>query len=730
MKTMTSSVPGPEPRNGAAHQIKKHWEPPRDTKQWFPKTRSRDRGLVFGTDRYAGDTVAFVIALALTFYVYLQFAICTGLSPRYFVLAVLVQVVLALVAHWGLGSEAVIGAELELIEPGSAHAEHLRQCIGWLKRWTRACAVLLIWSFALLEVFLFARLAPPATPLAVLFAVALSCALAAWVHSAATGYFVFETCRRVSSWWKRGRAFKSPNYDKHPSFIKRHRRHIFTSKTKLVAGTIPPHELMLLSGENGEFTFCLQTWGLLMNREVNSLLALQSSSDQRAILRRECVRVQLEILRSEPLGAVDSNDDENPPSEPPGSQPSLIPPKPPTAFMPSTAAARSAATALIVTALSLSLGGCVKKPTDSDSQAITIDVVLDTPGQSAALPQELIDVLSQGFHGHTAVTTAQVNILPAGDLAQAISCRVNESDAPWERRLVGGTMAPHEFTRVLRAKLADVQFTKEFAATAEDTENLLGKIADRLSDTETDRVPVLVFNPSAPTEGTNEVGRCIVIACKTAETTISALQQSLASGNRHLVLAYGIEPTALTPIVAAPQAPAEEPGHPEDNAEASSQRQSGELSEEDKRQLVQIPGTTVIVNTPTGQKPTIAVHRPEKYQLIGEPILFEHDSSKLTLPAWNVIEAIAAELKRTGRNRVTLEAGADPAGGERVNADLADRRGRAVQAAFLKRGIVVESLLSIGESHAPDETKEQDRAQFRAVRVYTPEAASVVSTRD
>ena len=88
-----------------------------------------------------------------------------------------------------------------------------------------------------------------------------------------------------------------------------------------------------------------------------------------------------------------------------------------------------------------------------------------------------------------------------------------------------------------------------------------------------------------------------------------------------------------------------------------------------------------------------------------------------------MIESIVVEMKRTGRQRLILVAGADAVGSEENNDVLARRRGEVVKAALMPHGFVVE-LLSVGESLAPDGTPDRERQQFREVRAYSTEPGS------
>jgi outer membrane protein OmpA-like peptidoglycan-associated protein len=142
-----------------------------------------------------------------------------------------------------------------------------------------------------------------------------------------------------------------------------------------------------------------------------------------------------------------------------------------------------------------------------------------------------------------------------------------------------------------------------------------------------------------------------------------------------------------------------------------------------------MPGssTTVIVNTPRDGKPEIAVKLPEGARRIGEPVLFSNNSARLSGCASESIAAIAEAIKRSGFKRVILIASADASGSEKGNSELARHRGEVVTAAFLKAGVAVESVLSVGDSFAPEGAPASERKNFRAVCAYTVDAVTAAS---
>ena len=118
---------------------------------------------------------------------------------------------------------------------------------------------------------------------------------------------------------------------------------------------------------------------------------------------------------------------------------------------------------------------------------------------------------------------------------------------------------------------------------------------------------------------------------------------------------------------------------------------------------------------------TVDVRLPENALPVGEPVYFERYSWKLTPGGWRAVESIVAEMKRSGRQRVTLVASADAVDGESANVEVSKRRGQAVEAALVERGIVVQSVLSVGESLARDDTPRELRSKFRKVCAYSTE---------
>ena len=109
---------------------------------------------------------------------------------------------------------------------------------------------------------------------------------------------------------------------------------------------------------------------------------------------------------------------------------------------------------------------------------------------------------------------------------------------------------------------------------------------------------------------------------------------------------------------------------------------------------------------------------------IGEPVLFATNSARLSENASESIATIAYEINRSGFKRVILIASADASGSEKGNSELSRHRGEVVAAAFLKAGVAVESVLSVGDSFAPEGTPASERKNFRTVFAYTVDAVN------
>ena len=118
--------------------------------------------------------------------------------------------------------------------------------------------------------------------------------------------------------------------------------------------------------------------------------------------------------------------------------------------------------------------------------------------------------------------------------------------------------------------------------------------------------------------------------------------------------------------------------------------------------------------------PQVSVQLPEGSQQVGRSVLFATSSWRLNEEARHEIDVIAAAVKGKGGLRVTLVAGADPTGTEERNGYLAERRGAVVKAALMARGLVVD-LLVVGDALVPAKTPAAQRAEFRAVKVFTVE---------
>ncbi len=169
-----------------------------------------------------------------------------------------------------------------------------------------------------------------------------------------------------------------------------------------------------------------------------------------------------------------------------------------------------------------------------------------------------------------------------------------------------------------------------------------------------------------------------------------------------------------------PQPAGESKTGPADDAKpATPEKKAAETGAAVPAQVLSVPGnsTTVIVNQ--SGKAEIAVQLPEGARPVGSPVLFATNSARLAGTAPETISGIAAAIKAGGLKRVILIASADASGSEQGNAVLARQRGEVVAAALLKHGVVVEQVLSVGDSLAPEIASRDQKRDHRSVCVFS-----------
>lgn len=654
---------------------------------------SRDSSIThpgcFDTDNVASDVFWFFLALTLEIYSVWQLR-AVGAFENLVALAgfVLLDLLLAGFAHSGTAAwqEYYINRNRARSPDEKNWASIFKPAI-----WRRVLSWIGMTGLATSALVKAGFFIERADPTIALVAVPVAYAFVAFLHIRKTGYLgahVFFRLLLALNWRRYCRGDSDLRFTEA-------RRLSFKPTAKLRKVAVNQQELV----ENGNGDWVLLVRGTLQDDEAMDLATQQETPEAQAEVLCACLDFQATQIALNPNQEI-------------------------VAVPHSSQAALVAVAPLLLAMTSMIFVSCAK-PKEKAASINTVDIVVVAPEpKNNELSAELLELLSPFITPEGTALIPNVKLLFRRDADQAIceaSIVVNQKDLKPSilSRLFGSSGLPVE------------QIIKTWAEQAKKP--LVIRELDKPTSASTlpSSDKQLLQETIAKTGSRNLFAlRCGDLAAMgvTAEpirdrnhfrelATRGAAQTWAAKGQAMVIL----HEFKAHDVAVAVQKPEPEPPPPsEGEVPPTVEGEEGETAVKSERELVPVTGgTTVIVNPANGEKPAIVVQRPETAQRIGEPILFEVNSAKLSRRAWEIIDEIAAQLKRTRQHRVILEAGADASGGERANVDLATYRGRAVQAALLARGIVVESLLSIGESHAPDEANRQERSQFRAVHVFT-----------
>lgn len=127
------------------------------------------------------------------------------------------------------------------------------------------------------------------------FLICITYAIAAFLHIYATGYFLFELALRIKIFFEHNAFLSHGKVNSNPYWIKRTRPHNFISNTLLVEFQVNRHKLFKRNND-----YILETWGILTDEELQSIIAQQENHEQRRIIAIEGLIHQLEILTSDP----------------------------------------------------------------------------------------------------------------------------------------------------------------------------------------------------------------------------------------------------------------------------------------------------------------------------------------------------------------------------------------------------------------------------------------------
>ena len=642
----------------------------------------------------------------------------------------------ALLAHAGMADRNWRAAEIEAASTPEEKAAIVAQRPGYFK-WLRALGMVLILGPLAFKVGSLLIL-PHALQILGGFAPALMVAFfgVAAIHLFATGYALAHLRFNRAERRDRLAMLRSGRFagdrERHENWIKATREHRFVTfqHLKSVQHT-DGHSLQLESiAPDGRRHYLLTTRGHFDDADLDFMVNGQPDSDAMTVLGREGLRAQLAIEESEPLTSSKLPPErEAPPAIAPERARALVADAGPVHATvqpaavsgndstPAVRAAMRGVAMAVVGVLSLGLAGC--GPEKPESVKLSLVATQPLTRTSAHLPESVLALLAPPV-------PLAGKFVPLGEIVRL--------DLPGENT---ESLAPEDTANGTQKAL-------EVAWQIESAELELAKASDSLHA----RVAGLAAKPAADLDADTAAKRLAEYVTGARKEGREVLAVTRAAKDGAVTIAPGVSVDARTSVKAAialieerlragaeasvvvlldPPAFAEPApklaGEPVKTARTEEKESTPPVpaAAQPEPQIVSVPGSTtmVIVNPGNGEKQQVVFQLPEGSQQIGEAILFGSNSARLTEKARKIIEEIANAVKSAGGWRVTLVAGADPVGTEEANLRLASLRGAVVKAALIARGLAVDALIPVGDCLAPSNTPSAQRAEFRAVKVYT-----------
>lgn len=271
---------------------------------------------LFTTSRFDTEAVAFALVCILEIWGLYSLVSSFGLfdvtgafntwGVGGVVAAFLLDLFLATVRHLPVGADCryrnrrVIATTPQEL----ARLEHERGSWRWL---SPICAVLIL-ILAGVKIWLFYKLNEDVGITGLTASVLVSYFFAALLHIFCTGYFLSAWYFRTfcigsdhKTWANDGpTAQELQIHDWRPFPIE-----IPTGETVRINEKARAHEHYIRRGniEDGEATYVLETWGVLTDRDLQSLIVNQPTANAKTTLARVCLQAQLLILDAPPLAA-------------------------------------------------------------------------------------------------------------------------------------------------------------------------------------------------------------------------------------------------------------------------------------------------------------------------------------------------------------------------------------------------------------------------------------------
>ena len=568
------------------------------------------------------------------------------------------------------------------------------------------------------------------------------------IHLCATGYAVAHLRYRRAERRDQMAMLRSEKFahdrDEHLHRIKGTREHRFTTFQHLTpVHHTDGHSLTLEAVDaDGLRHFLLSTRGRFDDSDLDYMANGQKDAHAKTVLCQEGLRAQLVIEQSEPLTSTKVEAEEKLSAANIAPTLSTVDPVlarqsvPPAVSAvsgngsqsPFPNAVRGVAMA-VMGALALGLAGCEQqKP-----EPVKVSLVATKPltRSAARLPENVLDLLAppRPLAGKYVPLGEIVRLDLPGENTESLAPAETTNGAQKAMELAWQAGNPElELAKSADSLRARVAGLAAKASGDLDAETAAKRVVEFVATARKEGREVLAVSRSAK-DGVVAIAKGVTVEARaTAKEAAAFIEEKLKGGASANVAVLLDPPVYSEPVPKLASELGNTTAHPEANGSAAEPPKAAPADAPQVAQpgprILPVSGSSTTVNVHLSESergnavPQITFELPAGSRQVGRSILFATNSWRLTEEGGREIEAIVAAVKNAGGLRVTIVAGADGTGTEERNGHLADRRGAVVKAALMARELVVD-LVVVGDALSPANTPVAQRAEFRAVKVFS-----------
>lgn len=293
-----------------------NFEPSRSTKFWWTYTRKTSTyhsgvtlpGL-FQTSQFYLDSTAFFIIIIGELYGLYNLYVIAQISFVFVVGLFLADLIFAIIGHIPQGISCRANNILALSEDRKRIGIEKKSIRRW--RLLSLGAYIIIITLALFKIISFYALQGGVFD-GITLAIILSYGIVAILHISSTGYFLSELLLSIMLWRERNKFYSN---DEDSSFFKINgsRKSLIISEVPLENANVDKHKLYPASkskAKESKYQYYLETWGILTDRQLESLIGHQKLRVQMQVLAGEGLRHQfVNIFQQDPIGTSVSEQD-------------------------------------------------------------------------------------------------------------------------------------------------------------------------------------------------------------------------------------------------------------------------------------------------------------------------------------------------------------------------------------------------------------------------------------